>query len=132
MDYSAAASDQPLPTPGKDSANAVLEKRYGTYAPTRGVVRDIQERALKAQHKYKLDRPGLYTFNGRSHLLDFYQEILDAIIYMMAVEMECQETGQDLALPFRAQFDLVKLAARVREVLREQGVDIRDDVVVLG
>lgn len=132
MNYSAAAADQPLPKPGKKSVNAYLVKRFGGERQAgRFIVRDIQERAAKAQAKYNLEKPGLYTFNGRSMLQDFYQEILDSIVYLAGIEMECTETGEGMPIHEYVMNNLIVLAVRCRTELILQGADIRDDELFL-
>ncbi len=58
----------------------------------RQVIRDIRARALMGNRKY-----GTYleTFNGRSALMDAYQESLDLAVYLRQRIMEDEAHGQN-------------------------------------
>jgi len=63
---------QPPPHPGKDSI-------------TDAVISDLSKRREGGVKKYGIE---LETWNGRSMLVDYYQEILDAALYCRGAIME--------------------------------------------
>jgi len=67
-----AATELPDPKPGKQ---VVLDQ----------VLQDLRDRAEKGKKKYGTF---LETFNGRSALMDAYQEALDLVMYLRQLLME--------------------------------------------
>lgn len=79
--------------------------RLGNATPTMALVRaDLEERALMGLAKYGTPHQ---ADNGRDHLIDLYQELLDACVYARA-EIERRKTLADDNARLRG---LVKAAA---------------------
>lgn len=113
---------EPLPTTGVACVHDRLRHEYGDVYPE--IVGDLWAKALQTfrSGKYKLDRPGLYTFNGRNAIKEVYQEVADAIVYLEQCKMEREASG----LPPDPITDeiayLFNLAQRLRDRLEAEGV----------
>ena len=82
---SIVTDEQPAPEPG---AEFVKEMVLHEIEITNGVIlRDMQDRIEEGFKRY-----GTYlqTFNGRSPLVDAYQEMLDAIQYLAQAHLETE------------------------------------------
>lgn len=124
-----ATTEQPLPISVDESGVSIHEVLIFKYMDIRSitpVIEDIVKRAEKAQKKYKLERPGLYAFNGRDALLDAYQELCDLIIYMLQFTYEeevraYEGTIREPRVATGYVLHLLSEAATFRENLVEQG-----------
>lgn len=76
LDDKPDSAPQPPPTPGKTK---VLD----------AVLKDLTDRAETGKSKYGTY---LYTHNGRSALVDLYQELLDAAMYIKQLLLEQGES----------------------------------------
>jgi len=75
---SPATSAQPKPKPGKDD---VIDL----------VIEDFRARAEMCSKDYGT---GLQTFNGRDALIDLYQELMDAVMYLRQLIAEEDRRGE--------------------------------------
>lgn len=123
-----ATTEQPLPNQpnyGSISIHNLLKNRFHGKL-LEPVVEDIIRRADKAQEKYKLEKMGLYAFNGRDSLLDAYQEYCDLIIYMLQFDYEesvkyLRDEIDEPRIAVDYVFRLITEAGKIRNILVEQG-----------
>lgn len=122
MQVRSVLTKQPLPKPGEESVHDELVRLYGQEGnPAKGVVDDLLARAELAQVEYKLDKVGLYTFNGRSALRDMYDDLSDAVIYCLQYLMECERERVEPVVSRWKFIDLMVFATNLREELVNRG-----------
>ena len=90
---------QPKPVPGRDSVNDA-------------VIDDLTKRREGGIKKYGME---LQTHNGRSMLLDAYQEVLDAALYLRGALMEEEDRDRAVGDIMNAQQKLKLLLPQVKD-----------------
>ena len=87
---SAATAKQPSPTgDGVDVTTSLI----ATLAPTQDeLAQDFARRSLKGRLEYGTS---LKTHNGRDALVDAYQELLDAAVYLHQRWLELPDSGRE-------------------------------------
>lgn len=109
---------QPPPTPGKDSVTDAL-------------IDDLKRRREGGLKKYGTE---LQTWNGRSFLVDAYQELLDAALYVRGVLMEDQDrraATEKIRHAVKTLLLVHKAAPKVRDWVREALLEIDDALKLL-
>jgi hypothetical protein len=113
--------DQPPPTSRPDATpvwNEVIQdfqvKFERSVVPPRDVVAlvlvDMRERDQLGRERYGMP---LTTYNGRDHVVDAYQEMLDAAVYMKAAMIE--DDGVPQTMYMRLLDDVAFLRQRIEE-----------------
>ena len=100
-----AAADQPLPKPGQEKVLHVLTKLLN-HNEEQALVPDLEARAAKGRETYGSD---LMTHNGRSALMDWYQEALDGCMYGAQLFLETNSMQA-----FNLFYDQVRLAYELK------------------
>lgn len=113
-------ASQPQPAPTRERASAPVlpdvihdAELLGSDQLSAAVRADLIERADAGVKKYGTP---LMTHNGRDALWDFYQEMLDAIMYARQEEMETPDLDS-----WALYEDAVRLAKRVRARIDARG-----------
>ncbi len=107
---------------GEHEARIVeVEMKFG---PHEGKVRRLMVADMRSRHEFGVAKYGvpLVAKNGRDHLLDAYQEFLDAIVYFRAeIEMRGGTDGvkESENIPFRRLLRMYRHACESAADLRE-------------
>lgn len=117
-----AITEQPLPKEVKYqlSVQEIMYERIGKGIGGK-VVEDALLRAKRAKEKYKLEKEGLFVFNGRDALLDLYQELVDGLVYLFQYEIEQANLGNEETLPPFFHIQILSSAMIIRNLLEKQG-----------
>lgn len=117
-----AATEQPLPKEVKWqlSVQEIMYERIGKGIGGKAV-EDALLRAKRAKEKYKLEKEGLFVFNGRDALLDLYQELVDALVYLFQYEIEQANLGNEGTLPPFFHIQILSACMIIRDLLEKQG-----------
>ena len=107
-------ADQPAPKPGKgEPLWERVQERFRLAHPPAGpdvveaILGDMRERDRLGRERYGTP---LLAFNGRDQLVDAYQEVLDARVYVEAAVVEGRLSGARASdLPHRIDSLLVDL-----------------------
>lgn len=117
-----AATPEPTPQPGKEKVldHVVEGIKLRTLQKTGDqVTKDLIDRAELGKNKYGTY---LYTGNGRNTLMDFYQEVLDGLMYSKAWLLENADQSDSYfykVIEFNFQ-SLITMAVSIRIMLNEQ------------
>jgi hypothetical protein len=89
------ASDQPLPTPGKEYVQEYMIRELNDDMGMDDELRDAIIRSIEARRELGISKYGvpLQTYNGRDTLIDALDEALDCLTYLTQLEMEDGDTG---------------------------------------
>lgn len=111
------ATPEPSPTEGGEEVLPVVE-RVLDYMIGRGPIQSLVQYDLRVRSDMGVRKYGttLKTHNGRSAMMDAYQEVLDAIMYSMQAGMEA-ESQSDYTWRLELVHELGDVARRMRKEL---------------